>query len=64
MRNVVSISLPDVLVKELKTESKLEQTSVSDVVRKSVKNYLFKAKFDRVRKRAQMQLAKNGVSFK
>jgi Arc/MetJ-type ribon-helix-helix transcriptional regulator len=61
MRNVVSISLPDVLVKELKTESKLEHTSLSDVIRKSLKDYLFRTKFDRVRKRAQMQLAKTNA---
>jgi len=61
MRNVVSISLPDVLVKELKTESKLEHTSLSDVIRKSLKDYLFRTKFDRVRKRAQMQMAKTGA---
>ena len=61
MRNVLSISLPDEILKTLRNESKNESASVSEVVRKALKDYFFRSEFDRVRKKAQLDMAKRGI---
>jgi predicted transcriptional regulator len=63
MRNVLSISLPQAVLKDLKSESKKEKASVSEVVRKALKDYFFRSEFERARKKVKMESAKKGIHF-
>ena len=63
MRNVVAISIPDKLLKQLTTEAKEENTSRSEIIRKSLKQYFFVRDFTELRNRAMSELAKRGISL-
>ena len=63
MRNVVAISIPDRLLKQLTTEAKEENTSRSEIIRKSLKQYFFVRDFTELRNRAMSELAKRGISL-
>jgi metal-responsive CopG/Arc/MetJ family transcriptional regulator len=45
MRQAVTVSLPEKLVKELDKLTRQEKTSRSDLIQESVRNYLFNRKF-------------------
>jgi len=61
MRNVLSISLPQTVLKDLKSESKKEKASVSEVVRKALKDYFFRSEFERARKKVKMEMVKKKI---
>jgi len=61
MRNSVSISLPDAVLRKLKDNSKKENANISEVVRKALKDYFFKTEFDELRKKAMLEAAKKGI---
>lgn len=61
MRNSVSISLPDVIFKELKNETKKEGANSSEIVRKALREYFFKEEFVRLRRKAMIEAAKRGI---
>ncbi|MFH1877193.1 MAG: ribbon-helix-helix protein, CopG family [Candidatus Omnitrophota bacterium] len=63
MRNVVAISLPDIILKKLKAEAKEEHTSRSEVIRKALKQHFFLRDFSAVRGKAMRELEERGVSL-
>lgn len=63
MRNIVAISIPDRLLKQLTTEAKEENTSRSEIIRKSLKQYFFVRDFTELRNRAMSELAKRGINL-
>ena len=63
MRNVLSISMPTRILKDLKSESRKENATVSELVRKALKDYLYKSEFERARKSVQLALAKRGIKL-
>lgn len=63
MRNILSISLPNEILRELKIETKKENSTISEVVRKALKDYFFKSEFERARKKVQLENAKKGIKF-
>jgi len=62
MRNVVAISLPDNLLKKLVTESKEENASRSEIVRKSLQQHFFAREFTGLRNKALRELAEKGIT--
>ena len=63
MRNVVAISIPDKLLKQLATEAKEENTSRSEIIRRSLKQHFFVRDFTELRNQAMSELAKRGISL-
>ena len=63
MRNILSISMPSNILKDLKSESKKENATVSEVVRKALKDYLYKSEFERISKNIRLSLAKRGIKL-
>ncbi|MEK6645755.1 MAG: ribbon-helix-helix protein, CopG family [Candidatus Firestonebacteria bacterium] len=61
MRNSISISLPDAIFRQLKSESKEESSNSSEIVRKALREYFFREKFDRLRKKAKIEAVKRGI---
>jgi Arc/MetJ-type ribon-helix-helix transcriptional regulator len=61
MRQSVSISLPTEMLKQLKSETKREHANGSEIIRRSLRDYFFRATFDRLRQDAQIEAAKRGV---
>lgn len=61
MRNSVSISLPDALLKQLKNEVREENANSSEIVRKALREYFFKEEFARLRRKAIIEAAKRGI---
>ncbi len=63
MRNIVTISLPNSLLKPLSTEAKEEHTSRSEIIRKALKHHFFVREFTMVRNKAMEELAKKGITL-
>ena len=63
MRNVVSISLPNNLLKKLSNEAKDNHTSRSEIIRKSLSQYFFVREFSNIRDKAMGELAKKGITL-
>lgn len=63
MRNVLSISIPGNILKDLKNESRKENATVSEVVRKALKDYLYKSEFERISKSIRLSMAKRGIKL-
>jgi len=61
MRQSVSISLPEGLLKQLKSEIKRENANGSEIIRRSLREYFFHSTFDRLRQEAQVEAAKRGI---
>lgn len=61
MRNVVSISLPGTILKQLEKEVKEEKTSRSEIIKRSLSRYFFSHNLTRARNRALTELAGRGV---
>ena len=63
MRNSVSVSLPNVLLKELKSRSRSEHTHRSEIVRKSLREYFFRTEFARLRRKMSLEVARRGTEM-
>lgn len=61
MRQSVSISLPEDMLKQLKSESKKEHANGSEIIRRSLREYFFRSAFERLRQDAQIEATKRGV---
>jgi len=61
MRNVVSISLPGSILKQLEKEVREEGASRSEIVKRSLSRYFFSHDLARARNRALSELAGRGV---
>ena len=61
MRSTIPISLPAEVRTELDRVSKSEGVSRSDIVRESVRDYLFIRQFRSLRKRMVPQAARRGI---
>lgn len=61
MRNVIAISLPSKLLKKLVQESKEENASRSEIVRKSLQQHFFAREFTKLRDKAISELARKGI---
>lgn len=62
MRNVVTISLPNRLLKKLVQESKEENASRSEIVRKSLQQHFFVREFTKLHNDAINELAQKGIT--
>ena len=62
MRSVIAVSLPSKLLKKLVKESKEENASRSEVVRKSLQQHFLIKEFTKLRNNAIEELAKKGIS--
>lgn len=63
MRNIVTISLPNDLLKKLTGEAKMENATRSEVVKIALKQHFFARELDSVREKAMSELARNGVTL-
>ena len=63
MRNIVTISIPNNLLKNLTTEAKEDHTSRSDIIRRALKQHFFMRDFTRARNKAMAELAKKGIAL-
>jgi metal-responsive CopG/Arc/MetJ family transcriptional regulator len=61
MRSTITISLPEAMRKELDRLSRAEGVSRSDIVRESVRDYLFLRQFRSMRKRMLLKAAERGI---
>jgi len=61
MRNVVSISLPGSILKQLEKEAKEEGSSRSEIIKRSLSRYFFAHDLARARNRAMSELAGKGM---
>ena len=61
MRNTITISVPDQMKTELDEISKAEGVSRSDVVRESIRDYLFVRRVRSLRSRMVQKAAAQGV---
>ena len=61
MRTTITISLPPEVRRELDRVSRSEGVSRSDIVRESVRDYLFLRQFRSMRKRMLSKAARRGV---
>ncbi len=61
MRQAITVSLPEKLVKELGKLARQEKISRSDLIRESVRNYLFVRKFRALRGRLMVKAQARGI---
>jgi len=61
MRNVVTISLPNDLLKKLTSEAKMENATRSEVVKVALKQHFFAKELEALRKKAMAEAARKGV---
>ena len=61
MRNTITISVPDQLKEELDKLSNQDGVSRSDIVRESLRDYLFVRRFHSLRKSMVRKASENGV---
>jgi len=61
MRRVVKFSLPEDLAQELDKLARRKMTSRSDLLRESVRNYLFARKFRTLRSRLMVKAQGRGI---
>ncbi len=61
MRSTITISIPEDIRSELDRVSEAEGVSRSDVVRESIRDYLFLRQFRSMRKRMVPKASKRGV---
>lgn len=60
MRNVLSVSLPEQMAKELSGFAKATGRNKSDILKESLGNYLWEIKFKETRKRLSVKAKKAG----
>lgn len=60
-RNVVAISLPTELLKKLASEAKQEETSRSEIIRRSLRQHFFARDFSKARNKILRELDQKGV---
>ena len=63
MRNSVSVSLPDGMLKQLKVECKKENANGSEIVRQALRTYFFRKEFSRLRRKAVIESTKRGITL-
>jgi metal-responsive CopG/Arc/MetJ family transcriptional regulator len=63
MRSTITISLPDLVRKELDRMSQDEGVSRSDIVRESIRDLLFVRRFRSLRKSMVAKASQHGVSM-
>jgi len=63
MRNSVSISLPEDMLKQLKSECKKENANGSEIVRQALRTYFFRKEFSRLRRKALVESARKGITL-
>jgi metal-responsive CopG/Arc/MetJ family transcriptional regulator len=63
MRNSVSISLPDGILKQLKNECEKENANGSEIIREALRAYFFRKEFSRLRRKAIIESAKRGITL-
>ena len=61
MRSTITVSLPQRMRAELDRLSRAEGVSRSDIVRESVRDYLFVRRFRRLRKSMVAQASRKGI---
>ena len=63
MRKILSISLPDPLLRQLKAEGKRENATTSELIREAIQNLLFRKEFTELRKKATLEAAQKGINL-
>ena len=63
MRNTLTISLPDNLLKKIKHQTKKESANCSELIRRALNEYFFAVEFKRLRQNALIDMEKKGRSF-
>ena len=61
MRQAVTVSLPEDIAQELDKMARTEGVSRSDLIRESVRDYLFIRKFGQLRKRLMAKAQTKGI---
>ena len=61
MRNIVSVSLDEALLNKLNQLAKEENTSRSEIIKKSLQKMFFSTEFNKLRNKAMGELAKKGI---
>jgi len=61
MRNIITISLSDKMLKKLIQECKEKNTSRSEIVRESLERYFFVRELTKIRNKAISELARKGI---
>lgn len=63
MRHSVSISLSGGIFKQLKSLSKEENANWSEIVRRALREYVFRREFTRLHRKAMIEAAKRGINL-
>jgi len=63
MRHSVSISLPEGIYKELKTECRKEDANSSEVVRQALRVYFFRKELERLHRKARIEAERRGINL-
>ena len=63
MRNIVSISLPENLLKKVRRESKKENITSSELIRKTLNGYFFITEFRQIQQKALSEVKKKGLKL-
>ena len=63
MRHSVSISLPDGIYKQLRTQCRKEDANSSEIVRQALRVYFFRKEFDYLRRKARIEAEKRGIKL-
>ena len=61
MRNIITISLSDKMLKKLIQECKEKNTSRSEIVRESLERYFFVRELTKIRNKAISELTRKGI---
>lgn len=61
MRHSVSISLPDGIFEQFKSQCKKENANGSEIMRQALRTYFFRKEFSRLRKKAVLEAARRGI---
>lgn len=63
MRHSVSISLPEGIFKQLRAQCREMNANWSEIVREALREYFFRTRFSRLRRKAMIEAAKHGISL-
>ena len=63
MRHSLSISLPEGIYKQLKSQTRKENANGSEIVRKALRGYFFRTEFEHLHRIARIEAAKRGIEI-
>ena len=63
MRQIISLSLPEILTNTLIKEAKIEHTNKSEIIRQALNDFFAKKKLERICTRATLECKRKGINL-